>query len=95
MPKGYIVFTEVIKDPAGMEAYGRAVGPSMTDGISVLAVDTQPQVLEGTWHGERTVILEFESVEAARAWYESPEYEEAKPLRHAAADTNAAIISGV
>lgn len=96
MPKGYVVFTEVINDEAGMDAYSRSVGPSLVKGgASVLAVDTQPQVLEGEWHGNRTVILEFESVEAARAWYESPEYQQVMPLRQAAADCNAAIVSGM
>ncbi|WP_330307864.1 MULTISPECIES: DUF1330 domain-containing protein [unclassified Streptomyces] len=94
-PKGYVILTETIKDPAGMDAYSRAAGPSMVQGgASVLAVDGQPQVLEGAWHGDRTVVLEFASVAAARAWYESAAYERAKPLRHAAADTNAVIVSG-
>lgn len=40
MPKGYVILTESIKDPAGMDAYSRAVGPSMAQGgASVLAVD--------------------------------------------------------
>lgn len=95
MPKAYVIFTEAVNDPVGMQEYSRAARPTLAQpGVSVLAVDPQPEVLEGTWHGNRTVILEFESVEAARAWYTSPEYEEAKPLRHAAADSNAAIIVG-
>ncbi|WP_280264371.1 DUF1330 domain-containing protein [Nocardia wallacei] len=94
MPKGYIIFTEAIKDPEGMKAYAAAAGPA-TRGVRVVAVDSQPEVLEGGWHGDQTVILEFESVEAARAWYHSPEYQKAAPLRQAAADTNVAIISGL
>ncbi|WP_024804332.1 DUF1330 domain-containing protein [Nocardia sp. BMG51109] len=96
MPKGYVIFTEAVKDPEGMKAYAKAAAPATgANGVRVLAVDSTPDVLEGTWHGDQTVILEFESVEAARAWYNSPEYEKAKPLRHAAADTNVAIISGL
>ncbi|XUL93396.1 DUF1330 domain-containing protein [Streptomyces galilaeus] len=95
MPKGYVILTESIKDPAGMDAYGRAAGPSIAEGgASVLVADGRPQLLEGEWHGDRTVVLEFDSVEAARAWYESEAYGRAKPLRHAAADTNAVIVSG-
>src|ERR1017187_2381129 len=79
MPKGYVIFTEAIKDRAGMDAYSRAAAPATAQsGAAVLAVDSQPQVLEGTWHGDQTVILEFESVEAARAWYESAGYQKAK-----------------
>lgn len=95
MPKGYVILTEAIRYEAGMEAYGRAAGPSLVlGGASVLAVDSQPEVLEGEWHGDQTVVLEFESVEAARAWYESDAYQKAKPLRQAAAETHAVIISG-
>ncbi|WP_427917663.1 DUF1330 domain-containing protein [Streptomyces sp. cg40] len=95
MPKGYVILTESVKDPAGMDAYSRAAGPSIAQsGAAVLAADGQPHLLEGEWHGDRTVVLEFDSVEAARAWYESEAYGRAKPLRHAAADTNAVIVSG-
>jgi uncharacterized protein (DUF1330 family) len=62
--------------------------------VSILAVGTAPEVVEGTWHGDQTVVLEFESVDAARAWYESEAYQKAAKLRQAAADCNAVIISG-
>ena len=95
MPKGYVIVTEAIKDQAGMAAYSRASGPSIVQsGASILAVDPQPEVLEGEWHGDRTVVLEFESVDAARAWYQSESYQQAKPLRQAAADSNVVILSG-
>ena len=93
MPKGYVILTEAIKDPEGMKAYGRAAGAAM-GGVKILAVDTATETLEGTWHGDQTVVLEFESVDAARAWYESEAYQKAAKLRHAAADCNAVIISG-
>jgi uncharacterized protein (DUF1330 family) len=93
MPKGYVILTEAIKDPQGMEAYGRAAGAAM-GGVNILAVDTKAETIEGTWHGDQTVVLEFESVESARAWYESDAYQAAAKLRRAAADCNAVIISG-
>ena len=49
--------------------------------VSILAVGTAPEVVEGTWHGDQTVVLEFESVDAARAWYESEAYQKAAKLR--------------
>jgi len=95
MPKAYVIVTEAIKDPVGLETYARAAGASLAaSGAAILAVDDTPQQLEGEWHGDRTVVLEFESVEAARAWYESAEYEKAKPLRQAAADSNMVIVAG-
>jgi uncharacterized protein (DUF1330 family) len=93
MPKGYVILTEAVKDPEGMKAYARAAGTAMS-GVGILAVDTAPRVIEGTWHGNQTVVLEFESVDAARAWYESEDYQKAVKLRQAAADCNAVIVSG-
>lgn len=93
MAKGYVILTEDIKDPEGMKAYGKAAGAAM-GGVKVLAVDAKPQVLEGNWHGHQTVVLEFESIEAAQAWYDSDAYRAARELRQAAADTNAVILSG-
>ena len=93
MPKGYVILTEAINDPEGMKAYGRAAGAAMS-GINILAVDTAPKVIEGAWHGDQTVVLEFESVDAARDWYESEAYQKAAKLRQAAADCNVVIISG-
>ena len=92
-PKGYVILTEAIKDPEGMKAYAQAAGATM-GGATILAVDTAPKVIEGNWHGNQTVVLEFESVDAARAWYESEAYQKAAKLRQAAADCNAVILSG-
>ena len=94
MPKGYVILTEAIKDPEGMKAYGHARRRCSESGCNILAVDTAPKVLEGNWHGDQTVVLEFESVDAARAWYESEGYQKAAKLRQAAADCNAVILSG-
>ena len=93
MAKGYVILTEAVKDPEGMKAYGQAAGAAM-GGVNVLAVDTAPKVVEGSWHGNQTVVLEFESVDAARAWYESEAYQKAAKLRQAAADSNVVILSG-
>ncbi|HZU49199.1 MAG TPA: DUF1330 domain-containing protein [Mycobacterium sp.] len=93
MPKGYIILTEAIKNPEGMKAYAKAAGAAM-GGVNILAVDTAPQVVEGNWHGHQTVVLEFDSVDAARKWYESEAYQKAAKLRQAAADCNAVILSG-
>ncbi|MGD1169943.1 DUF1330 domain-containing protein [Mycobacterium seoulense] len=93
MAKGYVILTEAIKDPEGMKAYARAAGSAMA-GATILAVDAAPRVIEGSWHGDQTVVLEFESVDAARAWYESEAYQKAAKLRQAAADCNAVILSG-
>ena len=47
----------------------------------VVAFDEEPEVIEGSIEHPRTVILEFPSMTAFQAWYDSPEYQEILPLR--------------
>lgn len=47
----------------------------------VVAFDEEPEVVEGSIEHPRTVVLEFPSMTAFRAWYHSPEYQEILPLR--------------
>jgi uncharacterized protein (DUF1330 family) len=94
MPKGYIVLTEDIKDPAGMAEYGKLAAQTMA-GSTLLSFAQNPEVLEGEWHGTQTILLEFESVDAAKEWYNSDAYQEAAKLRQAAADCNGVILSGM
>jgi uncharacterized protein (DUF1330 family) len=42
----------------------------------VVAFDEEPEVVEGQIEHPRTVILEFPSMTAFHAWYDSPEYQE-------------------
>jgi uncharacterized protein (DUF1330 family) len=94
VPKGYVVITEDVKDPAGMGEYAKLAAKTMA-GATILAFDPNVEQIEGEWHGTQTVLLEFESVEAARDWYNSDGYQEAAKLRQAAADCNGAILNGL
>ena len=62
--------------------------------MPLIVVERNVEVLEDEWNGEQTIILEFESVEAAKAWYNSDEYQAVIGERHAAADSNAVVVSG-
>jgi uncharacterized protein (DUF1330 family) len=55
----------------------------------------QTEVLEGEWRPARLVLLEFPSVERARAWWNSPEYAEARALRQATSIGTLIILEGV
>ena len=94
--KGYVIFTETIHDPEGMEAYSEMAATTLAGTpVRPLVVARDHEVLEGEWPATQTVVLEFESVEAARAWYTSDAYQAAVKLRQAAADSNAVILSGL
>lgn len=96
MAKGYIIVTEDVHDPEGFGAYALEAAKAMGDGsATLLAFDPEPDVLEGEWHGPQTIVMEFESVDAARAWYHSELYQKAVPLRQAAADCKVAIVQGL
>jgi uncharacterized protein (DUF1330 family) len=49
---------------------------------------------EGGWAPTRVVVLEFPSMEKARAWYHSPEYAPALALRHKAANAKLILVEG-
>ena len=52
-------------------------------------------VLEGDWDTLRIIVLEFPDATAARAWYESDEYEPLKAMRQEASETNIVLLEGI
>lgn len=53
------------------------------------------ELLEGDWNPPRLVVLEFPSVDDARAWWSSTEYAESKSLRQRSAVTQMILAEGV
>ena len=51
--------------------------------------------MEGDDDSRRVVVLEFDDVAAAKAFYDSPEYREARAARKNAADFQMIIVEGV
>ncbi len=51
--------------------------------------------LEGNWEPDRVVILEFESLETAKKFINSPEYSEARALRHKTASSNMIVVEAL
>ena len=51
--------------------------------------------LEGGWQPSRVVVVEFESIAAAKKWWESEDYAEFKAIRQATTDTNMIVVEGV
>jgi uncharacterized protein (DUF1330 family) len=64
-------------------------------GGRVLARGGAVEILEGTSSRGRVVIIEFPSMDAARSFYDSPEYQEAKQLRLSISDAQFLIVEGV
>lgn len=59
-----------------------------------LARGGEVAVLEGDWQPSRLVVLEFEDLAAARDWYRSEVYQQAKKLRDGAARLRMVAIQG-
>jgi len=95
MPKGYIVFTEQIHDREALDAYAAAAVPTViAAGGTALIAGPAAETVEGHWHGDMTVLLEFETLEAATAWYHGADYQAVASGRQAAASSNVAIFEG-
>lgn len=92
----YIVADIEVTDPEGYPAYIEAAKGSVEKyGGRYLVRGGKAETLEGERQPHRTVVLEFPSVEQARAWYDSPEYGAAKPFRHKAATSSFILVEGV
>jgi uncharacterized protein (DUF1330 family) len=92
----YVIATVDVKDPVRYEEYRRLVLPTITAfGGRFIARGGRTEVLEGAWPARRLVIVEFPSVERAKAWWSSPEYSEAKAIRQATSDGTLVLVEGV
>ena len=95
----YMVAMIDVKDyQAYAEQYGMPVGQMFAEvGAEILVATTQPEVLEGSWPGNWTVIVKVPSAEIARALYESDEYAPFKKARieQLTNETHFAILPGL
>jgi uncharacterized protein (DUF1330 family) len=95
MPAYVIVETD-ISDPEQYEQYKAASPGAVAAGGGRFVVrGGELAVLEGDWNPSRLVVLEFEDLDAAKRWYESETYQEAKKLREGAARLNMVAVQGV
>jgi uncharacterized protein (DUF1330 family) len=89
----YFIAQYVVNDPKLYREYQVAAMPTIqASGGELVAFDVAAETIEGTPPGPQTVILKFESTEAAKAWYQSPAYQAAVGKRLAATQ-GFAIIS--
>jgi len=94
--KGYVIVEIEILDQAKYDKYRQMAPASIQQyGGTYIVRGGRIDPLEGVWKPERLAILEFESVERAKAWYNSAEYAPAKNIRHEAARSKVLIVEGV
>lgn len=85
-----------VTDPARFEKYKKLVPATLTPyGGKFLARGGRVDVLEGDWDPKRIVVIEFPTVERARAWWASEEYRVPKQMRIESADTRMIVVESV
>jgi uncharacterized protein (DUF1330 family) len=92
----YAIFTRVRTfDPVELQTYNDAVAETLQGhNVKLLARYGRKEVLEGAEH-EGIVILEFPTMEEAKAWYESPAYQKVRVHRYNSAEYRAVIVEGL
>ena len=92
----YIVVETDVHDPEQYEEYKAASpGAVAAGGGRFIVRGGELAVLEGDWHPKRLVILEFPDLEAAKRFYDSERYQEAKKLREGAANLHMVAVEGI
>ena len=94
MPKAYWIAHVDVHD---MEIYKKYItansGPFAEYGARFLVRGGAQEVMEGQMRG-RTVVLEFDDLQTARACYDSAAYRAAKDIRDAVSTGDMCIIEG-
>ena len=91
---GYAVAEVDVTDPATFQKYAdKAPGTIAASNGHYIIRGGKSESIEGD-PPKRFVVIQFESLEAAKAWENSPAYEAIKPIRHSSAKSRVFIIEG-
>ena len=92
----YIIAEVSIHNPVEYEGYKKLTPQSLKpfDGKFIVR-GGKTETLEGDWNPERVVVIEFPTVQQAKAWWNSEGYAPAKALRQRTAHTKMLLVPGV
>ena len=89
-----MIFNYTVTAPDDYASYGPAARRTLgAHGVEIVVADHSSQTIEGA-PGQVTVVLRFESREAALAWYESEEYQSVVHLRTDNSEGAAVLCDG-
>ena len=78
----YVIAEVEVTNPTGYETYRPLAGASVAQyGGRFVARGGKTELLEGSPDPARIVVIEFADMDAAKRWYNSPEYQEALKIR--------------
>lgn len=96
MPKAYWISAyRAVKDPDKLAAYAKLAGPALTASGGRFLARGEPAKVYELGLKQRTVLIEFESVEHAVAAHDSPAYQAALVALGKGAEREIRIIEGV
>jgi len=91
----FIIVDVKITDPARYEEYKKLTPGSLAPYQGKFIVrGGATETLEGDWNPGRIVVVEFPSLERAKAWWSSDGYAPAKSIRQAASITRMILVEG-
>ncbi len=91
----YLVALVDVTDPDAYQQYAKRAGAAAEKrGIEFLTRGGRTVSLEGPPPPGRVVIIPFENLEAAQAYYDSPDYQDAKSFREGAAKAQFFLVEG-
>lgn len=92
----YIVVEIDVHDAKRFEEYKALVAPTIQAyGGRYLVRGGALESLEGDWNPSRFVMLEFDNMERAKAWWSSEEYRRPKQMRHESARSRMIAVEGM
>lgn len=95
-PKGYVVAEITVTDPDAYKEYAAIVPPIAAKfGGKYVVRGGQTVSVEGDPPAGRIVVIEFDSLAAARSFEESTAYQAVAPLRRKAARSRVFLVEGV
>lgn len=92
----YFVYDVKIKDPVGIKPYLEKIEETLVAyGGKRIVSGGDVEILEGEGPQGKVIILQFESLEKARCWHDSPEYQAIVGFRLQASESNGYLVEGV
>ena len=96
MPKAYWISAyRAINDPAALAEYAKLAGPALQGAGGRFLARGSPAIVYEAGINQRTVLIEFDSVQQAIAAHDSPGYQEALRVLGKAVERDLRIVEGV
>ena len=93
---GYVIVNDEITDDAAFAEFREKVGATVAaHGGRYLVRGGATEVIDGDWVPDRLVVIEFDSVDQAKAWLNSADFLAIKDLRVSSASASVVVAEGV